>query len=102
MKHIILIAALLTLPQQLLADNEICTMAGEVAAQIMLDRQAEKPITEVIKARTFEGSPINKMVRAMIIEAYEQPAMRSSGEAARQVAEFRNSAQLQCLKIFWK
>jgi hypothetical protein len=90
----------MTLPSaaQEATKDDVCKGLGELAAQIMQIRQAESPISDVLKniVPPDDGSGASELVRSIIIQAYSTDAMFTDEGKASQIARFRNDIELSC------
>ena len=77
-----------------------CAVFGEVAAQIMENRQADVPISKMMDAimDTIEDPDAQAAYKEMVILAYEQPSYSTKEMRQSMVAEFRNQIELVCYK----
>lgn len=78
--------------------DETCASMGELAEKIMQIRQLETPMSKTISDVTPAGAPqdVTRLIRDIIIDAYNQPAMRTEENKRLQVAEFRNDIEVRC------
>lgn len=80
--------------------NESCRGYSEFAEQVMTMRQAEVPVFDVIDEMTAIGfaDDLEKLLKGMILDAYERPAYNSEQLQKRAIKEFTNSMALSCLQ----
>lgn len=80
--------------------DETCAELGNLAEEIMKIRQTEHPVSEVLKSLTPSDAPkeAQDIVRQVILDAYSQGAMRTEENKRRQVSEFRNYVEIECLQ----
>lgn len=75
----------------------LCTKLGELAEQVMILRQKEHPISDLM-ANVPDG-PTGEMFAKMIIAAYEQPSYSTLENQQDAIEEFRNDWELQCYTV---
>ena len=92
MKKLIALTVLLTACTPVLAD-ELCTQISEVAALTMKNRQ-----NGVTLAQALPTAGDSKLLQRMVIDAYQQGAMRSPDNMIRQQQDYANEWMLHCLK----
>lgn len=92
MKKLIALTVLLTACTPVLAD-EFCTRASELAALTMKNRQ-----NGVTLAQALPTAGDSELLQRMVIDAYEQGAMRSPDNMIRQQQDYANEWMLHCLK----
>ena len=92
MKKLIVLTALLTACTPVLAD-EICPKISELAALTMKNRQ-----NGVTLAQALPTAGDSELLQRMVINAYEQGAMRSPDNMIRQQQDYANEWMLHCLK----
>lgn len=81
--------------------QELCETFGQVAEQIMTDRQSGEPMSELMAHYTqTENNDTNGLTRAMIIDAYNQPAYRTQEMQTYEISNFRNNVELVCYESF--
>lgn len=104
MKHAFLIAAvLLSTSAAQAADGarvrpkaDICKQWGDQAAKIMILRQSETPMNEIMKA--LEGAGDTSIMQQIVVRAYESPTYTGKEFQDRAIAQFRNRVELECFK----
>ena len=93
MKKLIAFTALLTACTPVLADEPTCTQFSELAALIMKNRQ-----NGVTLAQALPTAGDSKLLQRMVIDAYQQGAMRSPDNMIRQQQDYANEWMLDCLR----
>jgi Mg2+ and Co2+ transporter CorA len=101
MKQTVLVAAIMAAGgafAQEATRDDVCKSLGELAEQIMQIRQAESPMSDVLKNVVPEedGSGASDLVRSIVIQAYEMDSMITEEGKASQTARFRNDIELSC------
>lgn len=72
--------------------NDLCKSYGELAQTIMIGRQNQVPLTEIL-----EIAKVNEDATNIVMMAYKQPAYSSPEMQMKAVREFRNDIELECL-----
>lgn len=87
-------AALLATPA--LAQNDICSSLGDMAETSLSQRYAGMSLSEQITILngTIEPGSLRDMIRALIVQAYQEPLNRSTKTA--HLRAFRNRWELAC------
>lgn len=76
-----------------------CPDLGAAAAAIMKSRQAEVPMSDVMKKLPGgDDEAVKGLFRSMVVMAYEQPSYQTPSNQERAVAEFRNQIEVLCYK----
>ena len=82
------------------SSSDPCEWVSTIAESIMKARQDEKPMAKVMAV--FENGdaapPVKKLMKQMVIEAYEERAMSAPENKAKAVARFQNEMYLSCVK----
>ncbi|EEQ95649.1 hypothetical protein ACI50E_06475 [Brucella sp. ZJ1_1] len=76
--------------------DEFCKALGSLATSIMKHRQNNTPMSDLMKKPA--DASISKISRAIIMDAYEQPAYVSEEGQQRAIGTFRNKVELECYK----
>lgn len=76
--------------------DELCAGWGRLAGKIMELRQDEAPMSDVMKIATSGGNA--DVERAMILEAYKDPAYGSDAAKRKAAEAFRNRIELECYR----
>ncbi|WP_151617429.1 hypothetical protein [Brucella anthropi] len=74
----------------------ICKQWGDQAAKIMILRQSETPMNEIMGA--LEGAGDTSIMQQIVVRAYESPTYTGKEFQDRAIAEFRNRVELECFK----
>lgn len=101
MRKIVILAIAVAWPALAQDDQaEACKGLGDLAEQVMMIRQAEAPMSDVLASLVppDDGSGATGIIRSVILAAYDEPAMRTPENKTQQVARFRNDVELQCFK----
>lgn len=100
MKHLIIIAALLTATSARADDkvtnDQLCAGWGGLAAKIMELRQDEAPMSRVMEIAAANKDDTNE--RKIVLAAYNEPAYGSDSAKQKAVGAFRNKIELECYK----
>lgn len=91
------LAALLALSFNVQAD-EVCTQLGGFAAAVMENRQIGVPLGESLAVLESEHKGTMKLLRFVVIKAYEQPRWYTEQSVQRAVEDFNNEMTLACLQ----
>ena len=76
-----------------------CPDLGAAAAAIMKSRQAEVPMSDVMKKLPGgNDEAVKGLFRSMVVMAYEQPSFQTPSNQERAGAEFRNQNEVLCYK----
>lgn len=77
-----------------------CLWVSNLAESIMKSRQNEAPMAKVMGVFSGGDAPdeIKKVMKDMVIDAYESPAFSSDANKAKAVAQFQNEMYLACVK----
>jgi hypothetical protein len=75
---------------------EKCKVYGDVAENIMKNRQAGVSLTKIMGM--IEEGPGAEGYRLLMIEAYETPRWNGAATKKRSIQDFRSSVELRCLK----
>ena len=98
---IILATGITTAEANTLTGEQICPSVGQLAENIMNNRQLDMPMDKVMGiADAAEDEIAKKMARALIIDAYTRPAFSSDEYRLRATAQFKNEMLLECYKAF--
>ena len=73
---------------------EMCKDYSKAAEMTMEDRQNGKPMAPLIEL----NSDNNKVLNALVIEAFETPRFQSKAKARKIVESFRDKWYLNCIK----
>lgn len=100
MKHLILIAALLTSTSawadDKVSNDQLCAGWGGLAAKIMELRQNEVPMSRVMEIAA--GNSDDTRERNVVIAAYNEPAYGSDTAKQKAIDAFRNKIEHECYK----
>lgn len=79
--------------------DEVCAQMGVLATEMLLIRQEEAAMSLVMDTVVpKDDERVAKIVRQIIISAYEKPKFSSEEVKEGVVAEFRNQTELACFK----
>lgn len=92
MKKLIALTALFAISAPAIADP-VCTQVSELAALVMKNRQ-----NGVTLANALPIAGDSKLLQRMVIDAYQQGAMRSPDNIIRQQQDYANKWMLDCLR----
>ena len=82
-----------------LADGINCQSIGETAKLVMWYRQNGTAIASVMEAVDKEPAhDMRKLMKTLVIKAYEQPLYRDQSDKEESISEFGNWIELLCLK----
>jgi hypothetical protein len=98
LKHIALIAALAlpTIPAK--ADTETCTLLGQLAEQVMLNRQAGVPLSSTLAIAPDNNSAFAVLFRSIITSAYDTPRWHTPSMQRRAAEDHRDMAEQACFR----
>lgn len=98
---IILATGITTAEANSITGEQICPSIGELAENIMNNRQLDLPMDKVMGiANAVEDEAAKAMTRALIMDAYTRPAFSSGEYRLRATAQFKNEMLLECYKAF--
>lgn len=96
LKAAIICSALLTTTAQA---QDFCTTIAKTATSIMQGRQIGVPMSNVMTlANQPHFTDVAKLLKSMVVEAYEQPRFSSKAHQDRAVTEFSNKQMLACMR----
>lgn len=93
MKNLLITIAILTTPLTSYA-NSLCNVLGNSAELTMQHRQAGTDI-EVL----LEIAKSDKLLKAIVLDAYKKPYMETAKMKEKYVREFKNKVVVDCYKI---
>ena len=95
MKKLIALTVLFAISAPAIAatPDPLCTQISEVAALTMKNRQ-----NGVTLAQALPTAGDSKLLQRMVIDAYQQGAMRSPDNMIRQQQDYANEWMLDCLR----
>jgi hypothetical protein len=74
-------------------------MIGRFAEQTMMARQNGVPIQKILDAAaTADAVPMRKGLRALAIQAWDQPRYVTKEMQDRAISEFRDQTQVSCMQ----
>ncbi len=83
------------------ADDDVCTAVGEMSQSILEARYAGVPLSKAIAtANVATEGPIRDYIRAVVMDAYKQPAYTSRDFQRQAVLDFRNTWEVACYEAF--
>lgn len=89
-KTLTFVAAMLV-ATPVVSQEDPCVVLSELAAQIMQNRQGGVPLSDMMR---IAGD--NEMVRAMVLEAYNQPRFNTSSYQLEAIQDFSDSIAFIC------
>lgn len=92
----LLLAGLVALSTPTLASEDICPTLGAAAKGIMEFRQAGVPLSSIMVAFTDDGSSVQKVMKAIVLDAYAHPIMSLERNKISYIHEFENKILLEC------
>ncbi len=93
MKHLLVTLAILTTPLTSYA-NSLCNTLGDSAELTMQHRQAGIDIEDLL-----EIAKGDKLLKAIVLDAYREPYMETNKMKEKYVREFKNKVVVDCYKI---
>lgn len=77
-----------------------CLWVSNLAERIMKSRQNEVPMAKIMGVFSGGEAPdeIKKIMKDMVIDAYDSPAFSADVNKAKAVAKFQNEMYLACVK----
>lgn len=76
---------------------QLCELLGEFAAQTMANRHDGRPLSKALSA--IQGDAAESILSAIIMLAYDEPKYSSPEYQKSSIDEFRNEAELGCLRM---
>lgn len=98
MKHLLALPLFFACGLPAMAQDELCAVIGSIAESIMVERQADTPLSSMMATLRVQPGIYTRMMRAMIMDAYGEPGAATERSQVRAVAEFRNKWELECYK----
>lgn len=78
--------------------DDACTVFAKTAAVIMQARQAGAPMSNLLDIADAAPETDRKLLRLIVMAAYDSPGFRSDEYQYRAVMDFRSKVHLICLK----
>lgn len=78
--------------------DDICTVFAKTAAVIMQARQADAPMSNLLDIADAAPEADRKLLRLIVMAAYDSPGFHSDEYQYRAVMNFRNKVHLMCLE----
>jgi len=80
-------------------DGTMCGRYAYMSASIMELRQSGAPISKVMGV-FGSGSTLDKMMRPVVVEAFDSPAFQTEGYQSQAVREFGREKYVECYKLY--
>lgn len=78
---------------------DICPTVETLARTIMEGRQVGVPMTKMMEVADNQGdNPMGRLIRALIVAAFEKPRYMTAEIQQREVDDFANEAALECYR----
>lgn len=74
------------------ADDHVCKVLGIVAGQIMDNRQAGIPLSDMLEVTELP------LLKEIVLMAYENPRYYSDEVVREEIQDFRNDVEVACYK----
>lgn len=96
MKFLAVVAALVAAPvtAEEVTQQELCTAVGSLAEQVMIFRQTDRPMSELMEKKGDNST--SALFEQMVVSAYARPAYSTPSNQAAAVLEYRNHWEYQC------
>lgn len=77
-----------------------CLWVSNIAERIMKSRQNEVPMAKIMGVVSGGEAPdeMKKIMKDMVIDAYETPAFSTDTNKAKAISQFQNDMYLGCVK----
>lgn len=77
-----------------------CSIAGEMAGQIMLQRQLDAPMEMIFELLSEIGMEYNRTTERIVFAAYESPRYNTEEMQNKSVMNFQNEVYLSCMQQY--
>jgi hypothetical protein len=98
LKHLALIAALALPATPAKADTETCVLLGQLAEQVMLNRQAGVPLSASLGVVPDEDTAYAALLRSITLSAYDTPRWHTPSMQRRAAEDHRDMAEQACFR----
>lgn len=90
--------AILPVNAEQASQDDLCNLFGNKAELVMLKRQGEYPLSQVLEEQNGYSPNFIAPFRKIVMMAYKEPAYRTKDNKLLAIKKFRNKVELMCFE----